>query len=374
MYRDRTNLFISYRQSYTHHPQFIPSTGKTKSKYSSAKGGSSGGGGEEEELGLITHTDENDDVEAIEMDRLPPAWIDLSDEVDEQLGQIDTQIARLGTLHRANALPGFDDRTAEEAEIERLTFAITAALHRCQALIKRFADLARRGAANAEEERMSTNMRIAMATRVQVRSTTFRKMQSNYLKSLRKEALMTTGSDPGSGVSVDTPLLLDSSTDVLDADIDESFSHETLRQQQEQQQQQQTLVTHDNETVLRQREEEITKIATGILELSEIFKDLQTMVIDQGTLLDRIDYNVENMHTNVKQADKELVQATHYQKRTQKCKIILLLSLLVLGLFIILLIKPKRHHYHDGGGSSAAPPPSSDHNNAPDAGYNRYLL
>ncbi|KAF5095301.1 hypothetical protein D0Z00_003214 [Geotrichum galactomycetum] len=373
MYRDRTNLFISYRQSYTHHPQFIPSTGKTKSKYS--KGGSSGRGDEEEELGLITHTDENDDVEAIEMDRLPPAWIDLSDEVDEQLGQIDTQITRLGTLHRANALPGFDDRTAEEAEIERLTFAITAALHRCQALIKRFADLAQRGAASAEEERMSTNMRIAMATRVQVRSTTFRKMQSSYLKSLRKEALMTTGSDPGSGISADTPLLLDSSTDVLDADIDESFSHETLRQQQEQQQLQQTLVTHDNETVLRQREEEITKIATGILELSEIFKDLQTMVIDQGTLLDRIDYNVENMHTNVKQADKELVQATHYQKRTQKCKIILLLSLLVLGLFIILLIKPKRHHYHDdGGGSNAALPPSSDHNNAPDAEHNRYLL
>ncbi|KAF5114063.1 hypothetical protein DV454_003183 [Geotrichum candidum] len=367
MYRDRTNLFISYRQSYTHHPQFIPSTGRTKSKYSK-------GGDEEEELGLIAHTDENDDVEAIEMDRLPPVWIDLSDEVDEQLAQIDTQITRLGTLHRANALPGFDDRTAEEAEIERLTFDITAALHRCQALIKRFADLARRGAANAEEERLSANMRIAMATRVQVRSTTFRKMQSSYLKSLRKEALMTTGADAGSGMSADTPLLLDSSTDVLDADIDESFSHETLRQQQEQQQQQ-SLVTQDNETVLRQREEEITKIATGILELSEIFKDLQTMVIDQGTLLDRIDYNVENMHTNVKQADKELVQATHYQKRTQKCKIILLLSLLVLGLFIILLIKPKRHHSHDdGGGSSTAPPPSVDHNNAPDAGHNRYLL
>lgn len=361
MYRDRTNLFISYRQSYTHHPQYIPSTGKTRSKYASG-----GKGGEEEEQDLITHTDENDNVEAIEMDRLPPAWIDLSDEVDEKLDQIDTQIARLGTLHRANALPGFDDRSAEEAEIERLTFAITASLHRCQALIKRFVDLANRGASSAEEDRMSANMRIAMATRVQVRSTTFRKMQSSYLKSLRKEALLTAGD--GTGVSADTPLLLDNSTDVLDADIDESFSHETLRQQQEQQQQ--TLVTHDNETVLRQREEEITKIATGILELSEIFKDLQTMVIDQGTLLDRIDYNVENMHTNVKQADKELVQATHYQKRTQKCKIILLLSLLVLGLFIVLLIKPKRHH----GGSSTPPSPPQDHNDAPDAGHNRYLL
>lgn len=30
------------------------------------------------------------------------------------------------------------------------------------------------------------------------------------------------------------------------------------------------------------------------------------MIIDQGTMLDRIDYNVERMGTEVKAADKEL--------------------------------------------------------------------
>ena len=30
------------------------------------------------------------------------------------------------------------------------------------------------------------------------------------------------------------------------------------------------------------------------------------MVIDQGTMLDRIDYNVENVNVNVKGAEKEL--------------------------------------------------------------------
>ena len=32
------------------------------------------------------------------------------------------------------------------------------------------------------------------------------------------------------------------------------------------------------------------------------------MVIDQGTMLDRIDYNIENMVSHVKGAEKELVQ------------------------------------------------------------------
>jgi syntaxin 16 len=56
-----------------------------------------------------------------------------------------------------------------------------------------------------------------------------------------------------------------------------------------------------------QREREINDIARGIVELSDIFRELQTMIIDQGTMLDRIDYNVDRMTEDVKAADKELV-------------------------------------------------------------------
>ena len=90
-----------------------------------------------------------------------------------------------------------------------------------------------------------------------------------------------------------------------------------------------------------QREREINDIASGILELADIFKELQAMIIDQGTMLDRIDYNVETMLTNVKGADKELKVATNYQKKAGRRKIILLLILLVVGMFILLLVKPK---------------------------------
>ena len=61
-----------------------------------------------------------------------------------------------------------------------------------------------------------------------------------------------------------------------------------------------------NDVAIAQREREIEDIAQGIIELADIFKELQGMVIDQGTMLDRIDYNIENMSVNVKAADKEL--------------------------------------------------------------------
>lgn len=62
-----------------------------------------------------------------------------------------------------------------------------------------------------------------------------------------------------------------------------------------------------NDTAIAQREREINDIAKGIIELADIFKELQVMVIDQGTMLDRIDYNVENMNVHVQGAQKELI-------------------------------------------------------------------
>ena len=87
---------------------------------------------------------------------------------------------------------------------------------------------------------------------------------------------------------------------MLESDADKSFSQSTLQQTS------QKRLTGNDATIM-QREREITDIAKGIIELADIFKDLQTMVIDQGTMLDRIDYNVERMNTDVKAAEKELV-------------------------------------------------------------------
>ena len=86
---------------------------------------------------------------------------------------------------------------------------------------------------------------------------------------------------------------------LIDTETDTSLSHSTL---------QQTSMRHlrTNDSAIAQREREINDIAKGIIELADIFKELQTMVIDQGTMLDRIDYNVENMNVHVQGAQKEL--------------------------------------------------------------------
>lgn len=130
---------------------------------------------------------------------------------------------------------------------------------------------------------------------------------------------------------------------MIESETDKSFSQSTLQMATQQKR------LNSNDAVIAQREREITDIAKGIIELADIFKDLQTMVIDQGTMLDRIDYNVEKMNTDVKEADKELVIATGYQKKNTKRKVLFLLLLLVIGMFILVLVKPKK---------SSRPPPA----------------
>ena len=85
----------------------------------------------------------------------------------------------------------------------------------------------------------------------------------------------------------------------MESETDKSFSQSTLRQSAQKR-------LTSNDAAIIQREREINDIAKGIIELADIFKDLSTMVIDQGTMLDRIDYNVERMAVDVKAAEKEL--------------------------------------------------------------------
>lgn len=133
----------------------------------------------------------DDDGDAvIEMDLLPPRWIDVQDEVTELLAEITKKSAQLEKLHQKHVLPGFDDedvKKEEEAVIERMTQDITKGFHDCQRAIQKIEmmvrDAKRQGGVSKGDETMARNIQISLASRVQEVSAGFRKKQSTYLKS-----------------------------------------------------------------------------------------------------------------------------------------------------------------------------------------------
>ena len=72
--------------------------------------------------------------------------------------------------------------------------------------------------------------------------------------------------------------------------------------------------------MLRGRDKEITKIVESIYSLNSIYKDLQTLVIEQGSLLDRIDENIERTVESVSSAKKHLqsVVPSLYRPKTSR--------------------------------------------------------
>lgn len=133
---------------------------------------------------------EDDGDAVIEMDLLPPRWLDVQDEVTERLGEITKSMKSLEQLHQRHVLPGFDDEAVkkrEEREIENMTQGITKGFQSCQKSIKRIQSMLREaqmsGGISRGEETMAKNLQISLATRVGDVSTLFRKRQSAYLKS-----------------------------------------------------------------------------------------------------------------------------------------------------------------------------------------------
>lgn len=107
---------------------------------------------------------------------------------------------------------------------------------------------------------------------------------------------------------------------------------------------QQMAVVDDLTMAVQSRDQEIVKIAQSIEELGSIFKELAVLVIDQGTILDRIDYNMEAVVEHTKTGLDQLDKAEKRQKNARPLRCIICLSCTVFVLMTILILKhrPRR--------------------------------
>ena len=88
----------------------------------------------------------------------------------------------------------------------------------------------------------------------------------------------------------------------------------------------------DNSYIILQRRDNEYQLLNSINDLAQIFKDMQTLVMEQGSILDRIDYNIDLASTNVSTGKKSIVKANEYQK---KKKIVLVLCIFVEAILLI---------------------------------------
>ena len=104
---------------------------------------------------------------------------------------------------------------------------------------------------------------------------------------------------------------------------------------------------------LDKREKELNKISKSINDLNQLFRDISSFVVEQGTILgknyflrkkstsfsDQIEYNVDAAATKTEEGLKQLKKADQYQRKDRKMKAILCMAVTVAILLFLLIMK-----------------------------------
>ncbi|GMM28763.1 SNAP receptor [Martiniozyma asiatica (nom. inval.)] len=90
--------------------------------------------------------------------------------------------------------------------------------------------------------------------------------------------------------------------------------------------------------LIEHRNVAINDIAQGVQDINKIFKDLDTIVLQQGEQLSTIEEGMINFANNNQLAAGELVKADEYQRRKGRWSCIILVVLLVVFLIILALV------------------------------------
>ncbi|WFD20115.1 t-SNARE affecting a late Golgi compartment protein 2 [Malassezia caprae] len=265
---------------------------------------------------------------------LPPVWVDATEQVDAILNAMIPKLAQLDRLHAQHLLPSFDDKSDQKRVIEDLTDDITQdfrqASEQVAKLAKQTTEALRSQRLSKPEVTTARNAQTALATRVQHMSSIFRQKQSTYLRKLQ-------------GMEIQEPKkseawLLDDEESIRDDVALVRVPH--LHQSKQWHSEQELIDTNDDLQEIQERDREVQQIATSITELAQLFQDLNVLVIEQGSMLDRIDYNIDSMATDMRHSSAELGRAMRYQAGAGRRALILLLLLCIALVIAILIIRP----------------------------------
>eukprot|EP00922_Rhytidocystis_sp_ex-Travisia-forbesii_P051861 GHVS01076992.1.p1 GENE.GHVS01076992.1~~GHVS01076992.1.p1 ORF type:complete len:313 (-),score=56.39 GHVS01076992.1:205-1143(-) len=305
--RNVTYLYLKYRTEHKNKKNRFGSS--ILGGYSPTRGESAG------QQRLLTQLSE--DEGEIEMTQhLPPVWVDIVDECRDDVDRIKEKMSQLQKAQQKRLLKVFDDDGGggqPDRELDGLTIAITQLFKKSEHRLRDIKVRTPVGELSKSELSQRRNAQVSIATQLQQLNQAFRKQQAQYIRDVKRRQKGADLFEPSKAAS---------------SGLDGGFSDNLMAE------------LETAEMDVGQRSEELSRIAQSVAELHSIFKDLATLVIDQGTLLDRIDYNIEQVVVQTSDANVQLRKAEESQKsaRAGQC-----IGVLVAAIFVLIIILVLKH-------------------------------
>ncbi|SPJ11618.1 syntaxin, Qa-SNARE family [Plasmodium sp. DRC-Itaito] len=254
----------------------------------------------------------NEDLEMQEQSMLPPYWIEKIEECSEDINNMKTKLIQLQKLQKNKLLNALNDDETLTENITQLSANITFLIKNCEQKIQSVSSKDYDKDKNNIIEKLKNNAKSSLLSQLQSLSQTFHKNQKSYIKEFKK---------------------MSNAYDDLQQYQNFNEQNELLYQQEEQQ------LSSIN---MNKRNSDLKKIADTVVDLHTIFKELSVMLVDQGSLLDQIDYNMEaSLDKSEKGINKlKIIEKTENDKIAKKC-----VSYLTTLIFVLLFLIIIKHLY-----------------------------
>ncbi|KAG2386818.1 hypothetical protein C9374_001853 [Naegleria lovaniensis] len=260
-------------------------------------------------------------------------WIQLFETCKEKLASIASGIVDLKKLHQQHVkFTVQKDFASEEEEIKVLTNNLKQSMTYCKKLIDQFDkyELLAKKKKRKQFRLVITNAKKSLFTSLSELSTDLQREQRSFLDKLtqlksKKKELQKIHT---------TATVEEFSKEELERieAIEQRYYEPNVTQEQVEE-----LVRREREII--QRDRELREVLASIVELHELFQQISALIIEQGSLLDRIDHNIEITREHIVEGNENLIAAEKAQKCGCFMYIIIFLSVVVVFLAFLVIIK-----------------------------------
>ena len=247
----------------------------------------------------------------IELQNLqPPRYMDMYEQCNNLLQDLEIEFNKLKEEQQKRIVPSFDETNTKliNQNIQMISDRMTQKLKKCKYLTKELKTLL---ANSSLDDNIKINMYQNLLNRLAEIS---REMQINEEKYIQKYQELN---------GYEESYFTINNTNNLDS-IETFQSH----------------VFNSNKKkvdITKERNKEIDQMVNTVTELKNIFQDVSNMVISQGTILDRIDYNTYQGRHNIRRGNRELEESHESLKSgcLRKINQILIIAIFIMSLLII---------------------------------------
>lgn len=217
---------------------------------------------------------------------LPPVWVDTAEEVEDMLVQINHQLDKLELAKVNRFKPKFDNREDEEldSEIAVLRNTIYNNLKWSEMKLKQAREQMALQGSGEGDQAVTENVQQAYLAKLKDAAKRLRQIERDHINKIGKLY----------GVQGEVRL-----PDISDLDRNEEDDEDGEGQLIEE-------IKSTDPAIAQLKKQEIESIVGQMNSLSDLFRDVSNLVVEQGSVLDRIDFHIQDSRMQVQKGNKEL--------------------------------------------------------------------